>query len=77
MEFCSAVLEELRIRDGDGWTNNERTDGHTCKDHYIPPQICGGYCHVVNFEFTGWVQIQNLQHDNYCQIWEYKLLHVI
>ena len=21
------------------------------------------YCHVVNIEFTGWVYIQNLQHD--------------
>ena len=22
------------------------------------------YCHSVNFEFTGWVEIQSLQHDN-------------
>ena len=21
--------------------------------------------HVVNFEFTGWMRIQNLQHDNF------------
>ena len=40
MKFCSAVLEEWRIRDWEGRTDgrtNERTDGH--KDHYIPPQL--------------------------------------
>ena len=31
----------------------------------IPFSTTGhAYCHLVNFEFTGWVLIQNLQHDN-------------
>ena len=37
MKFCSAVLEEKRIRDWEGRTD-EQTDGH--KDHYIPPKLC-------------------------------------
>ena len=44
MKFCSAVLEEQRIRDWEGQTDgrtdertNERTNEH--KDHYIPPQF--------------------------------------
>ena len=49
MKFCSAVLEEQRIRDGDGRANertNERTDRH--KDHYIPPaNFAGG---IINSE---------------------------
>ena len=41
MKFCSAVLEEQRIRDWEGQKDGQ-TDGH--KDHYIPPNfVCGGY----------------------------------